>query len=273
MSDRPQETGAAPSPVKHTPKTAKLLTRIYVERRLYYQMGYYQSKMVQFENNLDNAFRFNAIVMTLNSLLAAFGTVSSSSVVHLITAILPALAALISAFRQLYQWDRQSQLYKDTVLGLQRARLILPDIDDPNEIRPEEATIIFPKLVATTEDVFKEEVSQWGQIAAGDKSSEEESDEAVAEFAERYGLVDENGEIDPSKLAVIQGILQRSRSAPSKIQVTAVDPHGLKGGLEPEQLAAQTIQSTLLDVNQLDEIVIDEVVEAMDNQTDEATLP
>jgi len=269
VSNNPAETAVPQSQVKHTPKTAKLLTRIYVERRLRYQMGYYQSKMVQFENNLDNAFRLNAIVMTLNSLLAAFGTVSSSSVVHLITAVLPALAALISAFRQLYQWDRQSQLYKDTVLGLQRASLVLPDIDDPNEIRPEEASIIFPKLVSTAEDVFKEEVSQWGQIAAGNKSGEAESDEAVAEFAERYGLVDENGQIDETKLGVIQNILQRSRSAPSKIHVTPVEPYGLKPGIEAEPIIAQTLPSTLTEVIISDETVVDEVVDLTGQETDE----
>jgi len=193
--------------------TSEVLTRVYVARRLNYQLEYYQSKMAQYQNHEDNAFRLNAIIMTLTSLFAALGTQPTSpQVLRLLTAVLPAFAALVAGFRQLYQWDRQSQLFKDSVLGLQRASLVLPD---PDQVDKQTAARVYPTLVETTEKVFEDEVSQWGQIALGDQKKESEQADILAKFAEELGIdiYDAQGNIDPSKLGAVSEILKVSRSS------------------------------------------------------------
>ena len=214
--------------------TAEVLTRIYVARRLNYQLEYYQTKLEQFQNNEDNAFRLNAIIMTLTSLFAALGTQENSpEVLRLLTAVLPAFAALVAGFRQLYQWDRQSQLFKDTILGLQRASLVLPDAD---QIDRRTAASLYPSLVETTEKVFEDEVSQWGQIALGDQQKETEQEELLARFAEEFGIdiYDAQGNLDPAKLGAVSEVLRASRSGADVSALSlSVDYPAVEAGENP----------------------------------------
>lgn len=191
-------------------RTAEVLTRVYVARRLDYQYDYYRRKMRDFESNSNRAFQAGALIMTVTSLLAALGTGDSApGWLRLSIAILPALAALVASFRQLYQWDRQAQLYKDTTLGLQRASLALPDLD---QVDSRTAIRVFPDLVARTEKVFEDEVNQWGQIALGDQEKKEEQD-SIIQFAKDYGIdiFNEDGELDDSKVESVRQILAVAR--------------------------------------------------------------
>lgn len=192
--------------------TSAVLTRIYLARRLEYQQDYYKAKEREFASSSDAAFRAGAIIMSVTSVLAALGTADSAPTsLRLLTAILPAAAALVASFRSLYQWDRQAQLFKDTALGLERAKLVLPDMD---QVDTETAATIFPQLVAKTELVFEDEVNQWGQIALGDEDKEAEGDANIAAFAREYGLdvFDKNGNLDNTKLGSLKDILAVSQS-------------------------------------------------------------
>ncbi len=193
-------------------ETSAVLTRIYLARRLEYQQDYYRAKEREFINSSDAAFRAGAIIMSLTSVLAAVGTTGTAPTsLSLLTAILPAAAALVASFRSLYQWDRQAQLFKDTALGLERAKLVLPDMD---QVDTDTAATVFPELVATTELVFEDEVNQWGQIALGDEDKDAETDANIAAFAREYGLdvFDSNGSLDASKLGTFKDILAVSQS-------------------------------------------------------------
>lgn len=203
--------------------TSEVLTRVYLARRLRYQMDYYLSKEREYMANHDNSFRIGAIIMTMTSLLAAIGTQEGApNSLRLLTAILPAMAAMVTGFRQLYQWDKQAQLFKDTVLGLKRAELTLPDLDQTDTTT---TTKIFPSLVKATESVFEEEVSQWGQLATGkeeDGDGDGEAQAAMMQFAKDYGIdiYNEDGTINPTKLSAVREILAVSRS---RKQVMAPD--------------------------------------------------
>ena len=87
-----------------------------------------------------------------------------------ITALLPAFAAAVSAFRSLYQWQRQASIYEDTWLALQQARLAMPDED---YLEPGDYTRYFPQLVYQTEEVLRREASQWGQMEQISGAAEE----------------------------------------------------------------------------------------------------
>ena len=150
--------------VKLDSKTSDLLLRLYLSRRIGFQMEWYKSTIKLAEGNSDFMFRLGAMVMTLSSLMAALSTQTDSPEIKLFTALLPAFAALIASFRQLYQWDRQASLYRDTVFGLEETRLLVPDED---QWSLDVSHKIYPELVEKAENVFYEEVNQWGQIALG----------------------------------------------------------------------------------------------------------
>lgn len=224
--------------------TSEVLTRIYVKRRIDYQMDYYRFKSNEFEESSDSAFRAGAIVLSLTSVLAAFSTSDANSFLYLLTAILPALAAMIASFRSLYQWDRQAQHYRDTILGLQRASLTLPDLD---QVNAKTAAQVFTTLVEASEKVFYDEVSQWGQIAQGDEESKD-TDELVIAFAREYGIdiYDESGNIDQQKVANIQQMLQVSQAPPasSMIELPHLDMTGAEqGGDVPDAVIAEAIET------------------------------
>lgn len=196
------------------PEMADALTRLYWERRIHYQLGYYQKKVRDFEDNVDNAFLLGAILMSLASFLAALGVIvqsisSLSALLALATAMIPAVASYITSFRQLYNWDRQLTIYRDTQLNLERSKMLLPDLDS---LTPEDSHKIFPQLVQEVEGVLEKEAAQWGQVA----TSKEEEGAATAEFAETYGaaLTDSSGEIDQRKLDALSGILESLDGAP-----------------------------------------------------------
>ncbi|PJF40826.1 MAG: hypothetical protein CUN54_03760 [Phototrophicales bacterium] len=194
-------------------QTAYLLTRLYLSRRIDYQQSYYRAKAKEHDNNSDLMFRLGAIIMTLSSLLAAIGATipEGSRGIALATALLPAFAALIASFRQLYQWERQATLYRDTMLGLEEASLAAPDRD---ALDPPTALNVLSKLVENAEQVFKNEVDQWGQLTMA--GEEEDDEEQLRKFAEQYGfaILDENGNVDQEKLETLRGILAASTSAP-----------------------------------------------------------
>jgi len=193
-------------------KTADLLLRIYLSRRINYQTEFYQSRVREFDGNSDLMFRLGALVMSMSSLFAALSLQADSAVLRLITAILPAFAALVASFRQLYQWERQAGIYRDTVLGLAEAQLVVPDKDLWNENTGLE---IYADIVTLAEQVFKDEVGQWGQVAMG-KAEEETKQEAMRSFAEEYGLdiFNADGTVDESKLGSLKNILEAGATTP-----------------------------------------------------------
>jgi hypothetical protein len=136
---------------------------------------------------------------------------SLAALLALSTAMIPAMASYITSFRQLYNWDRQLTIYRDTQLSLESAKLLMPDLE---ALTPEEAHSLFPKLVQQVEGVIEKEAAQWGQIAIG---KGEEEGQATAAFGKTYAaaLADSSGELDQRQLDALSGILEASGSTPA----------------------------------------------------------
>ncbi|MEO1166718.1 MAG: SLATT domain-containing protein, partial [Chloroflexota bacterium] len=194
---------------------ADKLTRIYWERRVQYQLDYYQKRAREYELNVDSAFRMGAILMTISSLLASLGIVVSDDdiwapMISLLTAIIPAIVSYIAAFRQLYQWDRQLSLYRDTQLNLERAKLVIPDL---SSIAKEDAPVHFPALVQEVENVLQQEISQWGQIARGE-GDEEGDAERDLDATLRAFLTTTDGEVDEDQLQELTAMVKNAKETP-----------------------------------------------------------
>lgn len=220
-------------------ETADVLTRLYLQRRIEYQASYYEQRAIEYESNADLAFRAGAILMTLSSLLASIGVVSTMPIFAMLTALIPAMASFVATFRQLYQWDRQMSLYRDTLLGLERARILLPD---PDIITPDDAKRVLPKLVQETESVLEQEVAQWGQIARGQG---EDSSSAQAAFKDAYeaAMVNPDGSFDQAELDRVSGILDAGDSVPDSDALARLKPENVVGE-ESTLLAADATSDT-----------------------------
>jgi hypothetical protein len=140
---------------------ARLRTDLYLKQRIQYQEAYYQSRIDEFTFNSEVMLWVSAGLMGISTVIASYSVLAENVWYSFITALLPAFAALVSAFRALYQWERQATLYRSTWLALQQAKLALPDPDFP---QPGDFATHFPELVRQTEEVLRNETAQWGQI-------------------------------------------------------------------------------------------------------------
>jgi hypothetical protein len=181
----------------HSDDDIKLLYDIYTKKRLQSQIDFYQSRIRENERNSDFTFRAGALILTVSSLIA---TISASVtptpdnqaitfLLRILAAVLPAFAALIASFRQLYGWDKQATIYRESLLALERVSLLMPDDDrlPYTNLNP-----IYPELVRRTEEIFSSEVSQWGQfILAKEKAAGEGEQDVVARSASNFSLSEE----------------------------------------------------------------------------------
>ncbi|HML25008.1 MAG TPA: SLATT domain-containing protein [Aggregatilinea sp.] len=155
-------SGAAAGVSPFTEEEARIRTQLYLAERLDYQAGYYQRRSDEFNFNADRMLYVSAFIMGISTVVSSLSVVNDRSILPLVTALLPAFAAAVSAFRSLYQWDRQASLYDEAWVALQQARLTMPDED---YIEPGDYQRAFPDLVDRTEEILRGEAGQWGQIS------------------------------------------------------------------------------------------------------------
>jgi hypothetical protein len=168
-----------PSELPHDVDASDILLRLYIRKRIEGQLDFYEKRIKEFETNSGFMVGVGAFIMAVSTVVSTIGATQNSPVLALITALLPALAALSASMRQLYQWDKQASLYRDAALGLQEARLLVPDMD---MYEREDSPVILPQMIRTAEDVFTAEINQWGQIALGlDESAQAELAASIEE--------------------------------------------------------------------------------------------
>lgn len=166
----------------HNDADLRLLLAIYEQKRLKNLVGFYDSRIRENQRNSDFTFKLATAIMTVASLLATISAAVTPSpdpnlldriisTFPVFSAVLPAFAALLAAFRQLYGWDRQVLIYRDSLLGLERARLHIPDAKRLDGANLEE---LIPKVVNISENVFAGEAAQWGQFVLAKPEEEGE---------------------------------------------------------------------------------------------------
>ena len=154
-------TGQMPQPPLLSEEEARLRTALYVQQRINYQDAFYRSRIAEFTFNSDKMLWVSAGLMGISTVISSYSVVADKVFFAFLTALLPAFATAVSAFRSLYQWQRQAALYEDTWLALQQARLAMPDEDYLDE---GDYQRYFPELVKRAEEILQGEASQWGQM-------------------------------------------------------------------------------------------------------------
>lgn len=176
----------------HGQTDVDLLYRIYGDKRIESQAAFYKSRIKENNKNADFTFASGALVLTVSSLVA---TVSASiqdsfwtPALTVLSAMLPAFAALMASFRQLYGWERQATIYRDALLGLERVRLLAPDND---RVSAADLRKIYPQLVIESETVFTGEVSQWGQFVVSTEQKADRGDQTLQSLFNNLELTDD----------------------------------------------------------------------------------
>ncbi|GAB4419802.1 MAG: hypothetical protein Kow00106_16160 [Anaerolineae bacterium] len=156
----PSDTGQFQPPLL-SEEEARLRAQLYIRQRINYQDGFYRRRIAEFTFNSDKMLWVSAGLMGISTVISSYSVVADKAFFAFLTALLPAFAAAVSAFRSLYQWQRQATIYEDTWLALQQARLAMPDED---YLEPGDYSRYFPQLVLQTEEVLRGEARQWGQM-------------------------------------------------------------------------------------------------------------
>lgn len=141
---------------------ADTLFHQYFKQRVEYMAGFYKNRTEENENLAGQAFRAGAFLMSISTLVAAMGTLRPENpYITLITAIIPAIVAFIGAFGELYNWQGDAAIYRDALLGIEEAKLMVPLMD---RATADEIKVVYPKFVSRIEDVIGQEHSRWGSI-------------------------------------------------------------------------------------------------------------
>lgn len=156
-----QNSTPSQTPPLFTEEEARLRAQLYIQQRINMQDGFYRRRIAEFTFNSDKMLWVSAGLMGISTVISSYSVIADKAFFAFITALLPAFAAAVSAFRALYQWQRQATIYEDTWLALQQARLAMPDED---YLQPGDYIRYFPQLVYQTEEVLRSEASQWGQM-------------------------------------------------------------------------------------------------------------
>lgn len=161
LNTTPDAGQSAPEQPLFTEEEARLRNEVYQQQRIEFQDEYYRRRIAEFTFNSDRMLWISAALMGFSTVISSYSVVSKHPVFAFITALLPAFATAVAAFRALYQWQRQATIYEDSWLALQQARLAMPDEDF---LKPGDYAQHFPELVLQTETVLRSEASQWGQM-------------------------------------------------------------------------------------------------------------
>lgn len=204
-----------PSPLDaqpHTPEDIRLLFDLYLKKRVEGQLAFYENRSRENALNSDFTFTVGTFIMTLSSLLATIGASAAIPLLALISAILPAFSALLAAFRQLYGWDRQSAIYRDAVLGLEKLLLLVPDDD---RLPYSDVTEVFSKIIMSSEAVFTAEVGQWGQIVLAAQQEERDS-----QAKDPLARLIASANLSPDQMNAIQSIVSAGQTGVSLSSIT-----------------------------------------------------
>jgi hypothetical protein len=206
---------------EHASQDVDVLYKIYMEKRINAQRAFYESRIQENRVNARFTFVLGAAVMVITSLIATISAGGTTPLLSLLSAILPALAAMLTSFRQLYGWERQTGIYRDALMGMERALINTPDKDREALA---DMTEIYPRLIGETESVLAAEANQWGQQTESSQIDSSEDGKLLARVGEDPKLTND-------QVAALQRIIEqhlhKQRQQGGAVSVTPVPTNSL----------------------------------------------
>ncbi len=148
---------------------------LYHKHRYEHQLDFYKKRQGEFTKAQTQAIVISIGLMFLVFLAGAFESVDVpwlKLTCLLAAAICPVLSTAVAAYSALYAFEQQAKLYQDTIINLQRARVLLPDVDVKQGQSETALGTQMDKFVDEVENTFLVEQGQWGQLAKKMKPSE-----------------------------------------------------------------------------------------------------
>ncbi len=150
---------------------------LYQEHRYENQIGFYTSRVEEFEQAHNQAIVISIILLILTALVGSVGAFTgippwSKLACQLAAALFPILSTAIAAYNSLYGFEQQAKLYQDSIDNLIEARDnlepgLLASLDEG------QFTQRVDTYVKDVEKVFHDEQGQWGQLALKFKPPQE----------------------------------------------------------------------------------------------------
>ena len=145
---------------------------LYKTHRHAHQMAFYIARRDEFE-------KAQRASVTLTSALLALTTIASllaslmlkpKPLWTILSVAFPAFSTALSAYTELYAFDRQAKLYRDTLNPLRRAEADAPDLEQG--LTDAEYSEKLAVYVNNVEGIFRREQGQWGQLISSIKPVE-----------------------------------------------------------------------------------------------------
>jgi hypothetical protein len=141
---------------------AEQILDIYRTARFEDQLTYYGRRRTVYERAHGQLLVASAVLLGVTSTVSALaGTEVPGKLIWAILAVIfPVLATALAAYGGLYLFERQAKLYGDAVRSLR-------SLEEPDLRRAggQEAVDALARYVEQVEAVFRNEQSQWGQLA------------------------------------------------------------------------------------------------------------
>jgi len=137
---------------------------LYQQFRFNEQQQFYQSRVTEFQMAHGQDITLSAVLMFFASTAAALAAVESewASLWVLLAIVFPILSTAVSAYNELYAFERLAKLYQDAANALLYARADAPDLQQG--LPDAQHHRLLSAYVEQVESIFRREQSQWGQL-------------------------------------------------------------------------------------------------------------
>ena len=146
---------------------------LYRKYRFDDQRGFYDRCRSEFEAARDESGRFISLFMILTGVVSALASVPNLGGLGWLWSVLaivfPATASALTAFTNLYAFERQGKIYADAANSLIFARADAPELQQPMEAALSHEAI--SAHVLQVEQILLAEQAQWGQLIGEIKPS------------------------------------------------------------------------------------------------------
>jgi hypothetical protein len=139
------------------------LLELYRRCRVADQLGFYDKRGSEFGTAVSQLGIASAVVLALGATSAALAgaAVAGAEVWAVLAAVFPAIAAAVAGFGSLYAFEQQTKIYADAAKVLRRIDRSPPDLG-----AAEDPAAALRAFVLASEDVFRREQGQWGQLVS-----------------------------------------------------------------------------------------------------------
>ena len=142
------------------------LLSYYRKYRIEDQLNFYSGRKERFDLALGQGLTLSAMLLGFATAVSALAgtTVGWTAAWSAASVIVPAISTAVAAFLALYAFDQQSKIYGDAVQAIHAATRLVPNPGSPQVGHTPEKDIA--DFVASVENTFRQENSQWGQLTA-----------------------------------------------------------------------------------------------------------